>query len=46
MAGWIERSETFMALALEEAEKAFQEEEVPVGAVLISDAGEKIAAGF
>ena len=46
MAGWIERSETFMALALEEAERAFQEEVVPVGAVLLSDAGEKIASAF
>jgi len=46
MAGWIERSETFMALALEEAERAYREEEVPVGAVLISDTGEKIAAAF
>ncbi len=33
-----------MALALKEAEKAYLEEEVPIGAVLVSSAGEIIAA--
>ena len=33
-----------MALALKEAEEAYVEEEVPIGAVLVSSAGEIIAA--
>jgi tRNA(adenine34) deaminase len=33
-----------MSLALREAEKALQEDEVPIGAVLISSAGEVLAA--
>jgi tRNA(adenine34) deaminase len=33
-----------MSLALREAEKAFQEDEVPIGVVLISSAGEVLAA--
>ena len=33
-----------MTLALKEAEKAFQEDEVPIGAVLVSHEGEVIAA--
>jgi tRNA(adenine34) deaminase len=36
--------EQWMALALKEAQKAFQEEEVPIGAVLISSRGEVLAA--
>jgi tRNA(adenine34) deaminase len=39
----ISRAENFMALALREAEKAYLEEEVPIGAVLISSAEEILA---
>ncbi len=35
--------EYFMCLALEEARKAFEEDEVPVGAVLVSSEGEVLA---
>jgi tRNA(adenine34) deaminase len=42
--GAINRAEEFMTLALKEAEKAFQEDEVPIGAVLVSSGGEVIAA--
>jgi len=35
--------EYFMSIALEEAKKAFEEDEVPVGAVLVSNEGELIA---
>lgn len=38
------KAEEFLALALREAEKAYLEEEVPVGAVLVSSAGEIIAS--
>ncbi len=41
--GTITRTEEFMAAALKEAEKAFQEDEVPIGAVLVSSGGEVIA---
>jgi tRNA(adenine34) deaminase len=41
--GVISRADEFMALALREAEKAYLEEEVPIGAVLISSAGEILA---
>jgi tRNA(adenine34) deaminase len=37
-------AEEWMALALKEAEKAYVEEEVPIGAVLVSSAGEIIAS--
>ena len=36
--------ETYMVIALSEAEKAWQENEVPVGAVLVSDSGKILAA--
>jgi tRNA(adenine34) deaminase len=39
----ISRAEDFMALALRAAEKAYLEEEVPIGAVLISSADEILA---
>jgi len=35
--------EYFMSLALDEARKAFKEDEVPVGAVLVSSEGEVLA---
>jgi len=37
------RDERYMAMALEEAGKAFQKGEVPVGAVLVSEAGSVLA---
>ncbi|MGA3083285.1 MAG: tRNA adenosine(34) deaminase TadA [Thermodesulfobacteriota bacterium] len=40
----ITRAEEFMTLALKEAEKALQEDEVPIGAVLVSSGGKVIAA--
>ena len=39
----ISRAEEFMALALREAEGAYLEEEVPIGAVLVSFTGEVLA---
>jgi tRNA(adenine34) deaminase len=41
--GVMSRAEDFMALALRAAEKAYLEEEVPIGAVLISSAEEILA---
>jgi len=40
-----DRFEDFMALALHEAQSAFEEGEVPVGAVVVSDAGKIIGRG-
>ncbi len=42
----IEHDADFMRAALEEARKAEETGEVPVGAVLVSDAGRVIASGF
>ena len=42
-AGFFARDELFMRLALREAERALEHDDVPVGAVLVS-AGEVIAA--
>ncbi len=41
---WITRKEEFMPTALREADRAYLEEEVPIGAVLISSTGEILAA--
>ena len=41
----LERDETFMALALAEAEAARREAEVPVGAVVVCGAGDVIGRG-
>ena len=38
--------ETFMALALEEAKKAGQIGEVPIGAVLVADSGKILSAAY
>jgi len=38
-------NEKFMDLAIEEAEKALEKDEVPIGAVIVSDDGEVIGKG-
>ena len=40
-----EMDETYMRLAIREAEKAWGRDEVPVGAVLVSESGEVFATG-
>ena len=45
MCGFDEKDKEFMKLALEEARKAFAEEEVPVGAVVVSPEGEVVGRG-
>jgi len=45
MCGFDEKDREFMRLALEEARKAFEEEEVPVGAVVVSPEGEVVGRG-
>lgn len=40
-----ERDEYFMALALDEADRAFARSEVPVGAVLVSESGDVLGRG-
>ena len=45
MCGFDEKDREFMRLALEEARKAFEEEEVPVGAVVVSPEGEVVGKG-
>lgn len=44
--GWMKNDEYYMNLAIKEAQKAAQEDEVPVGAVIVDKNNEIIGSGF